>query len=112
MSKLLESTLNPADAVLDQTCLAGDPWMATVRAGQTLRILDLEGNQAVDTLFYSATDATEPRSCALAKAIAGWGSPSRATKLMGGCWSTSRRSTCCRALAALALTALPLGPEP
>lgn len=59
MSKLLESGFNPADAVLDQTCQAGDPWMATVRAGQTLRILDLEGNQAVDTLFYSATNAEE-----------------------------------------------------
>lgn len=64
MNQLLESTLNPADAVLDQTCLAGDPWMATVRAGQTLRILDLEGNQAVDTLFYSAGDREERYSAA------------------------------------------------
>ena len=59
MNKLLESTLNPADAVLDQTCLAGDPWMASLRAGQTLRILDIEGNQAVDTLFYSAANRAE-----------------------------------------------------
>jgi urea carboxylase-associated protein 1 len=64
MSALLESQLNPDDAVLDQTCLAGDPWMATVRAGQTFRILDLEGNQAVDTLFYSAADASERYSAA------------------------------------------------
>jgi urea carboxylase-associated protein 1 len=64
MNQLLESTLNPADAVLDQTCLAGDPWMATVRAGQTFRILDLEGNQAVDTLFYSADDREERYSAA------------------------------------------------
>ena len=64
MSKLLESPLMPEQAVLDQTCLAGDPWMATVRAGQTLRILDLEGNQAVDTLFYSAVDAAERYSAA------------------------------------------------
>ena len=64
MSKLLESPLNPAHAVLDQTCLAGEPWMATLRAGQTLRILDLEGNQAVDTLFYSAVDAAERYSAA------------------------------------------------
>jgi urea carboxylase-associated protein 1 len=64
MSTLRESTLNPARAVLDQTCLAGEPWMATVRAGQTLRILDLEGNQAVDTLFYSALDAAERYSAA------------------------------------------------
>jgi urea carboxylase-associated protein 1 len=30
-----------------------------VRQGQTLRITDLEGNQAVDTLFYSASDTAE-----------------------------------------------------
>jgi urea carboxylase-associated protein 1 len=64
MSSLKESPLNPADAVLDQTCLAGDPWMATVRAGQTFRILDLEGNQAVDTLFYSAANGDERYSAA------------------------------------------------
>ena len=64
MTKLLESTLNPDNAVLDQICLAGDPWMATVRAGQTFRILDLEGNQAVDTLFYSAANAEERYSAA------------------------------------------------
>ena len=50
--------------MLDQTCLAGEPWMATMRAGQTLRILDLEGNQAVDTLFYNAHDPAERYSAA------------------------------------------------
>jgi urea carboxylase-associated protein 1 len=30
--------------------------MHPVRKGQTLRIVDLEGNQAVDTLFYNAAD--------------------------------------------------------
>jgi urea carboxylase-associated protein 1 len=38
---------------------AGAYWMHVVKAGQTFRILDLEGNQAVDTLFYSATDPSE-----------------------------------------------------
>ncbi|HEY0914553.1 MAG TPA: urea amidolyase associated protein UAAP2 [Solimonas sp.] len=38
---------------------AGDYWMHTLRKGQVLRILDLEGNQAADTLFYSAADPTE-----------------------------------------------------
>jgi urea carboxylase-associated protein 1 len=33
--------------------------MGVVRAGQLLRIVDLEGNQAVDTLFYNATDSHE-----------------------------------------------------
>ncbi len=38
---------------------AGDYWMHVVKAGETLRLLDTEGNQAVDTLFYSAADPTE-----------------------------------------------------
>ena len=50
---LIESQLAPENAVLDETCLAGDPWMGVVRKGQVFRILDLEGNQAVDTLFYN-----------------------------------------------------------
>jgi urea carboxylase-associated protein 1 len=32
------------------------PWSAVVKAGQHLQIIDLHGNQAVDTLFYSAHD--------------------------------------------------------
>lgn len=35
------------------------PWLHTIRAGQTLRIVDLEGNQAVDFLLYSADDDAE-----------------------------------------------------
>ncbi|MDH4871258.1 urea amidolyase associated protein UAAP2 [Pseudomonas sp. BN515] len=38
---------------------AGEPFMTEVKAGQTLRLLDLEGNQAVDTLFYSAHNPRE-----------------------------------------------------
>jgi urea carboxylase-associated protein 1 len=38
---------------------AGDYWMDTVREGETLRIVDLEGNQAADTLFFSAADPAE-----------------------------------------------------
>jgi len=33
--------------------------MGVVRQGETLRIVDLEGNQAVDTLFYNAADTAE-----------------------------------------------------
>lgn len=35
------------------------PWLYHVAAGQTLRIVDVEGNQAVDFLIYSAADDTE-----------------------------------------------------
>jgi urea carboxylase-associated protein 1 len=34
------------------------PWSAVVKAGQHLQIIDLHGNQAVDTLFYAAHDHT------------------------------------------------------
>lgn len=56
---LIESRLAPESAILDETCLAGDPWMGVVKKGQVFRILDLEGNQAVDTLFYNADDPEE-----------------------------------------------------
>lgn len=39
--------------------LAGDYYMQVIKAGQTLRILDLEGNQAADTLFYNVNDPSE-----------------------------------------------------
>jgi urea carboxylase-associated protein 1 len=45
--------------IVDQVIPAGEPWLGTVRQGQTLRIVDLEGNQAVDTLFYNAHDTEE-----------------------------------------------------
>jgi len=45
--------------IRDEIVPAGEPWMATVTAGQMLRIVDLEGNQAVDTLFYNASDTEE-----------------------------------------------------
>ncbi|MCB1228924.1 MAG: urea carboxylase-associated family protein [Verrucomicrobiae bacterium] len=51
---LTESQLDPADAIYDFTVLAGDHWMHEIKAGQYFRIVDLEGNQAADTLFYDA----------------------------------------------------------
>jgi urea carboxylase-associated protein 1 len=56
---LTESSCNPDDAGFRQVVPAGEPFMKVVHKGQTLRILDLEGNQAVDTLFYSADDPDE-----------------------------------------------------
>ncbi|NWA02336.1 urea amidolyase associated protein UAAP2 [Pseudomonas gingeri] len=51
--------LHPESARYRATVPAGEPWLTEVKAGQTLRILDLEGNQAVDTLFYSAANPRE-----------------------------------------------------
>jgi len=48
-----------AAVLRDQVVAAGEPWMGTVAAGQLLRIVDLEGNQAVDTLFYNARNTEE-----------------------------------------------------
>ena len=48
--------------VIDEVVPAGEPWMGVVRRGQSFRIVDLEGNQAVDTLFYSAADTAEAYS--------------------------------------------------
>jgi urea carboxylase-associated protein 1 len=54
-----QSRLDPRAAVIDEVCPAGEPWMKVIRNGQVLRILDLEGNQAVDTLFYNAHEPEE-----------------------------------------------------
>ena len=43
----------------DEVVPARAPWMHRVNAGQSLRIVDLEGNQAVDFLLYSADDDGE-----------------------------------------------------
>ena len=61
MSALIytQSSLVPADAVYDTILEAGDGWMHEIRQGQTFRIVDLEGNQAVDTLFYNAHDISD-----------------------------------------------------
>jgi hypothetical protein len=37
----------------------GEPWIREIGKGQTLRIVDLEGNQAADTLFYNAHDYSD-----------------------------------------------------
>lgn len=54
-----ESLLNTADAIDTQTVMAGDYYLQEVKAGQTIRIVDSEGNQAADTLFYNAHNIEE-----------------------------------------------------
>lgn len=56
---LVNSPLNAEHACRREIVLAGDYYMKIVKAGQTLRILDVEGNQAADTLFYNANDISE-----------------------------------------------------
>ncbi len=52
-------------AVYDQLVPATAPWSGHVAKGQIIRIMDVEGQQAVDTLFYSTADTAE-RYCAQA----------------------------------------------
>jgi len=54
-----ESELMIKNASYRETVLAGDYFMKVIKKGQTFRILDLEGNQAADTLFYNADDPSE-----------------------------------------------------
>ncbi len=51
--------MRPEDAAYTADILAGDYWIHEISTGQTFRIVDLAGNQAVDTLFYSARDTSE-----------------------------------------------------
>jgi uncharacterized protein len=43
----------------DEIVPARAPWMHRLKAGQTLRVVDLEGNQAVDFLLYATADDAE-----------------------------------------------------
>ena len=56
---LKESSLDPASAAYRKVIPAGDYWMHVVKRGETLRIVDLKGNQAADTLFFDAADPAD-----------------------------------------------------
>src|SRR5262249_19524223 len=49
----------PETAIYDAIVPARIPWTGFVRAGQVIRIVDVEGQQAVDTLFYAAENFAE-----------------------------------------------------
>jgi uncharacterized protein len=59
MKRLIESMLAPKNAVYDRVVDAGDGWMHEIKAGQAFRIVDLKGNQAVDTIFFDARDPSD-----------------------------------------------------
>jgi uncharacterized protein len=56
---LSESSLDPQQASFDTVLGSGLGFSQLVQRGETFRIVDLEGNQAVDTLFFDARDPTE-----------------------------------------------------
>ncbi len=49
----------PATILYDQVVRAREPWTHIVKQGEVLRIVDSEGNQAVDMILYSAADEAE-----------------------------------------------------
>lgn len=46
---------------LDEVIDSGDGWLRRVEPGEVLRIIDLEGNQAADTVFFCAEDPAGAR---------------------------------------------------
>ena len=52
-------TMSANRTIEDRTIPAGAHWGRVLRQGQTLRILDLEGRQAVDFLCYNVADPSE-----------------------------------------------------
>ena len=56
---LRESALTPETANYRKIIPAGDYWIERIAKNQILRIVDLKGNQAADTLFFSADDTAE-----------------------------------------------------
>jgi uncharacterized protein len=50
---------NIENVVYNEKILSGLPWSGVIKKGQTFRIVDLEGCQAVDTLFYNANNFDE-----------------------------------------------------
>jgi urea carboxylase-associated protein 1 len=63
-ARIRESGLTAETARLDETVPAGDGWLHRLEAGEHLRIVDLKGNQAADTLFYAADDVGDRYSAA------------------------------------------------
>jgi urea carboxylase-associated protein 1 len=53
------SSFDVSAAIYDYTLEAGESWIHKIEAGQTFRIVDLYGNQAVDTFFYNADNVAE-----------------------------------------------------
>ncbi|MEC0668389.1 DUF1989 domain-containing protein [Priestia flexa] len=51
-----ESPRKEEKAIYDKIIPSGEGWMHELLPGQVLRIVDLEGNQAADTLFYNAEE--------------------------------------------------------
>jgi uncharacterized protein len=61
----------PGTVVVDEIVPAGRPWGHVVQQGETLRLVDLEGQQAVDFLCFDAADLTDRYSATNTLKVAG-----------------------------------------
>lgn len=53
---MIKKLLDPVAVRYDAIIPAGEPWIHEIIKGQSLGIIDVEGNQAADTLFFNADD--------------------------------------------------------
>jgi len=58
-SKLVQSNRNIEKAVFDITVYAGEGKILSLKKGQVLRLVDVEGNQSGDVQVYNARDTAE-----------------------------------------------------
>lgn len=56
---MISSSLKIEESTFRTTIDAGDYFIGSIKAGDVFRILDIEGNQAADTLFFSANNPSE-----------------------------------------------------
>jgi hypothetical protein len=85
--------------VEDRTIPPGGDWSGIVRRGQVLRLVDLEGRQAIDFLCYNAADPSERYNAADTMKIGGSLFVGKGTKLysdMGNVLFTVIEDTCGR----------------
>ncbi len=59
MTKATENPIEAAAVHEDTVVPAGAPWSARIAKGDCLRLIDLEGQQAIDFLCYDADDPTD-----------------------------------------------------
>ena len=62
-TRLVESKLDPRDAIYSAVIPAGEPWMHEIRRGQFFRIVDLHGNRRSGghTVEHAGQDAHRVR---------------------------------------------------
>jgi urea carboxylase-associated protein 1 len=59
MAPATETPVPDARILEDTIVPAGEPWSARIRKGEVLRLVDLEGQQAIDFLCYNAGEPAE-----------------------------------------------------